>query len=604
MKRLSRRQRDVAAPLVGIVVTMILLSLVGPGLGEAVAQDEQPTPTPIPTPTAVPSFAVSLDRELPPGGAVGPGATLTYTATVTNLSGQDTGPVELAVRFNDALVASVLNISEGGSQAEAGEVIWAFPDGFGADEPPRLVKLQVTLKSSFPPGRNVLSANALLRAGNVEVARASTQPIEIQGPILQLDDVRLELQEDANVSGRLDAGDTVRVIVLFSNSGGTPAQNLSVVSDYPEELVAQIVDNPDGGLDDGRAITWSFEAIPADSQSRQVQFDMRLLDEFPAGVTSVPVPTLIRSGGAVRDELALEISVSGVSTVLEGFVCPLTLDQDDDKLADPDDELKCQITLSNLGDLDAGAVTVSTRFDAAVLDIITAEDAAGTPGNVEIVETDEGPQGTVTWQGFSVGAGQTVSLAFSARVLTPREGQLASVVAAKVERADASPIEVEVEVPLDEAGAPSTESELVQILQPEQGTGSLKEKPVLVTMLLGGFLIVSLLSIAVLTLRVLTIVEDDDRPALINTIFETLLLSLVLFAVMLLGLQNAIDRQAINSIIGGIVGYVGGRVVSRVGKAGKPAQPPGESPGGGAGVSGASSGSGKPGGTSGLMPSP
>ena len=47
---------------------------------------------------------------------------------------------------------------------------------------------------------------------------------------------------------------------------------------------------------------------------------------------------------------------------------------------------------------------------------------------------------------------------------------------------------------------------------------------------------------------------------------EILLLLIVLFSVIIMGVQNAIDRESINAIIGGIVGYVAGRVTSKTPK--------------------------------------
>ena len=76
---------------------------------------------------------------------------------------------------------------------------------------------------------------------------------------------------------------------------------------------------------------------------------------------------------------------------------------------------------------------------------------------------------------------------------------------------------------------------------------------------LGGF------SVFLLGALMIYRTQDDDAKA--QTFFgttEILLLLIVLFSVIVMGVQNAIDRESINAIIGGIVGYVAGRATTRI----------------------------------------
>ncbi|RPJ02577.1 MAG: hypothetical protein EHM39_01550 [Chloroflexi bacterium] len=58
--------------------------------------------------------------------------------------------------------------------------------------------------------------------------------------------------------------------------------------------------------------------------------------------------------------------------------------------------------------------------------------------------------------------------------------------------------------------------------------------------------------------------DDESKEAAFTGTTEIFLLLLVLFSVIIMGVQNAIDRESINAIIGGIVGYVAGRARTRM----------------------------------------
>jgi hypothetical protein len=109
-------------------------------------------------------------------------------------------------------------------------------------------------------------------------------------------------------------------------------------------------------------------------------------------------------------------------------------------------------------------------------------------------------------------------------------------------------------------------------VRPAQGQGLLSSTAVAV--LVGTFLFVSLLALVYVASRVLpntpeereALDTEEERTAnrrLVRELVEGIILTAILFSVMVLGLQNALDRNSINSIIAGIVGYVAGRVASQ-----------------------------------------
>jgi hypothetical protein len=111
----------------------------------------------------------------------------------------------------------------------------------------------------------------------------------------------------------------------------------------------------------------------------------------------------------------------------------------------------------------------------------------------------------------------------------------------------------------------------IQQTRPAQGQGILGAYAI--ALLIGSFLVLSLLSIVYVASRVLpgtveeretldTEEERADNRRLVRELLEGVILTAILFSVMILGLQNALDQNSVNSIIAGIVGYVGGRVAS------------------------------------------
>jgi hypothetical protein len=119
------------------------------------------------------------------------------------------------------------------------------------------------------------------------------------------------------------------------------------------------------------------------------------------------------------------------------------------------------------------------------------------------------------------------------------------------------------------AGPTGTPS--IQETRPAQGQGILGSYAI--ALLIGIFLMLSLLSIVYVASRVLpgtpeeresldSVEERADHRRMVRELMEGIILTAILFSVMILGLQNALDQDSVNSIIAGIVGYVAGRVAS------------------------------------------
>jgi hypothetical protein len=553
--------------IIGLIVglaTMLVLSA-APAAARQAEQDDTPTPEPA-IPTATPTFTLVITSELAAGGdqdgddEIEPGDIVAYTITLANSGQTASGPVEVVWEYDAAFISGVTQISNNGSLVDEGRVMWQI----AAVDPGESIELSLlaTLKARFPPGRNQLASTATVQSGATEFARAASPPLEVLGPVLQLTEVSSELVTDANSNGWIDPGDAVRFIISYSNSGGGPSQEASIVADYPEEFTRQIVNNPYEAQDDGSSLTWLVGSIPADAQTRTVSFTVTLSTEFPPGQTTYDVAISLRAGTVAADQRPLSVQVAGPNLTIRASHTFIT-DASQDGLVDEGDTIQVELQYQNVGSESATNATLTYEYDPARLEIIEV----GQEG------TDSPDVGVITWQIGVLERGGGGTATFQGRVLTllPDTPYLLNDVTISSDQASA---ETQHRLPVTSTVAPEltpTAPPLYSEVRPAQGEGLLS--PFSVAILIGGFLLLSLLSLTYVASRVLPGTPEerhaDDEESriaqrrLVREIVEGVVLTAILFTVMVLGLQNALDQDSVNSIVAGIVGYVAGRVASQ-----------------------------------------
>jgi uncharacterized repeat protein (TIGR01451 family) len=572
----KRHHLSLRGSLIGLLaglLTLALLNAVTAGGGVAIAQDNGtpvPTETPVPTatssPTPLPTLQIQAQAALAPdgdlngNGAANPGDVMLYTITVTN-AGEASGPVTLAATYDRTFVSGVAEISHGGTADETA-VVWNL-DGIGPGETIART-YRATLKGLFPPGRTQISGGVTVRAGAVEIARAAYPAFEVVGPSLRLVEQTAELLTDVDSNGRIDPGDTVRFTITYANSGGGPSQNATLVATFPAALTREIVSNPNEGTVGEGMITWDIGSVPADGETKQVQFAVGLQPQFTPGVTTYDVTVTIMGADAKIDEQALSTKVSGPNLV-SAATFQFEQDQDGDSRIDPGDTVRASVRYGNVGTDAASNVRLAVSFDATRYDV-TEIDSGG-------AIAPEGGTAVWTTPSLAAGASSTVSFLITVRSLPSGVGgDSFTVVLTSDQTPEArSQLQLPVDAPTPTPEPTATPEPIISETRPAQGQGILGGNSVAI--LIGAFLFLSLLSLAFVASRVLpgTAEEraelDEAEQAtyrrLVRELIEGVVLTAILFSVMVLGLQNALDQDSVNSIIAGIVGYVAGRVSSQ-----------------------------------------
>jgi hypothetical protein len=561
----------------GVSALTFLLLNIGGGMDRVAAQDEGeetpvPTETPLPTetmtPTPLPTLELSAVTELAPGGdlngngVANPGDTIQYSLMLAN-AGEPSGPVEVVVTFDKSFVSGISAISEGGS-ADEGQVHWDL-DGVGTGDVLDL-SFQVSLKRLFPPGRTQVTGAALVRSGAVEIARTGIPAYEVDGPNLKVVGVDQEMITDANSNGRIDPGDTVRFTISYQNSGGGPSQEATIVAAYPVDFTREIASNPDNGtLGDG-TLSWFVGSVPADEEVKTVQFSVALGDEFPAGTSTYDLGVTINGTSGVLDQSIANVKVSGPNLTTAASY-EFLVDQSGDGMLDAGDQLAVTIEYENIGTDAASNVILTASYNASILAV----------SNILAGGVQDAEAGTITWTLPTLDAGVSGAVTFNVDVLDlPLGTQLVRIgveIASDMTAPPGIQLDLPVEVPTPTVEPSPTPEPLYSEVKPAQGSGILSGGAV--AMLVGAFLFLSLLSLVFVASRVLPgsseeraeMLDTEEEQAahrrMVRELIEGVVLTAILFTVMVLGLQNALDQDSVNSIIAGIVGYVAGRVSSQ-----------------------------------------
>ncbi len=228
----------------------------------------------------------------------------------------------------------------------------------------------------------------------------------------------------------------------------------------------------------------------------------------------------------------------------------------------PSDNLKFSVRVWNTGNLrEDRLINVVLLYDTKTF---------RQPAEGSISDNGQSDGGTITWQiedGIFPGEDSAKVFSFDTEIrndlTTSTEGTVQVVVSnrAGVVLAQTDPLHIPAVVA---AEATTTAPQNGSTVQVPQGEGLFHDSGSF-ALLIGLFFSLGLIGIFVLGGLVIYLArEDESKEQAFTGTTEIFLLLLVLFSVIIMGVQNAIDRESINAIIGGIVGYVAGRARSRV----------------------------------------
>jgi len=567
----TRKRRGVLVGIGTTALTLLALNWIIPGNRLAVAQDA--TPTAIATvepgaiPTTVPTISLGVNAELTPtgdvsgNGAADPGDTITYTINATNNGDTPVDAVEIALIFDASFIGGTTPLTEG-AQLDTGRVSW----NLATFEPGAAETFSVAaqLNRRFPPGRSLVQASAVAHVDSVEIARENAPEIEVLGPNVRITDITFDLITDVAQNARIDPGDSIRFTISYANQGGGPSQDISVVADYPDEITEALVNVPEAAQQTEGALVWLVGSIPPGGEVTTVQFTVELASPFPPGVTTYNLHVSIQGASSTLDEQTLSVPIQGPSLLISPRA-EFLADTNGNNLADPGDVLRVTLQIANVGNETATNVSIKLSYAPAQVEITSVDQEGSKQSDV----------GVVSWNIASLDSGATEEVSFEMRLrtITPGNATLQMSTVVTSDQTGESRREVLVALnapPLTPTPGP-TATPSIQQTRPAQGQGILGAYAI--ALLIGSFLVLSLLSIVYVASRVLpgtveeretldTEEERADNRRLVRELLEGVILTAILFSVMILGLQNALDQNSVNSIIAGIVGYVGGRVAS------------------------------------------
>lgn len=565
--------RGILFGLIAALMTLGALNLIFPGKGIAEAQDD-PTPTVAteePTATATqtpaPSIRLEVTAELAPEGDVDkdgvadPGDVIVYAVTATNAGEETVGPFEVSLLFDSAFIGGTTPITRS-AQLDAGNVSWTVTELAAGES--ETFEVSAALNRRFPAGRTLVQAAAVARINSTEIARQAAPVIEVQGPNVRITESSFEVITDVAGNAQVDPGDTVRFTLSYANLGGGASQDFAVVVDYPDALTRTLVSVPEEAQESEGELRWQVASLPPTGEIQTIQFTVQLSETFPPGVTTYDLVVSLRGATATLDQQTLSVPISGVSLLITSRA-EFQTDADGDNLADVGDIINFTIQVANVGTEPATNANVRLSFEPPLLEIVGFDETG--------VADPAG--GAISWTLPTVDVGGTSELSFTARVRALPQGvdsiQMNVVTTSDQTVAFEREILLAVDVPPVVPTAGPTGTPSIQESRPAQGQGILGSYSI--AFLIGGFLLLSLLSIVYVASRILpgtpeersemdTLEERADHRRLVRELMEGIILTAILFSVMILGLQNALDQDSVNSIIAGIVGYVAGRVAS------------------------------------------
>lgn len=368
------------------------------------------------------------------GGSVKPGDVLDYTLIVSN-SG-DANAYALAVEDKIDSNLSILTVGEDGQQS-AGQIVWDQSQlaGLAQLDVDQQIALHFSAQVASPLDNNTRIANqALLRAQGLVAPIPSDDPatLAVDDPtvvsVVSAADLSGSTKQAFDLSGvaltEAHPGDVVVYVLDIRNSGDAVARDVVVRDELDSNLTSGAIS--DGGQLQGRTVTWSPSSTPAlaalqPGQALSLRVTVALNTPLDNGL-------LIANQGIMQVADAINPFVTddpssperGDPTLLTVVSAPdlsaFSKSVVDDNGGDfePGDLLRYEFVISNRGDAVAREIVVEDLVDTSHLQDISSSQGRW-DGTRLIFDSASDPR----LAEIGVGAGETLRLGFSARLLFP-----------------------------------------------------------------------------------------------------------------------------------------------------------------------------------------
>ncbi len=388
-----------------------------------------PAPTDIPPETEVPVLEVvkvaNHYDDVDGDGFISPGDILEYVITINNTSVYDAGDLGLEdpPDANTTLIVGSVSSSVGTIQEgnTAGDTSVLISDGTLAGGSSATVSFRVEINSPFPSGINSVSNQASVSATSIDIVLSNEAVTTvIAGPNFTAEKSD-SLQNDADGSGSLSPGDTLRYTVVISNDGNADATNV-IYADTPDTNTALVVGSvnvSDGTVNQGNGAGDTTVEVDLGTMlvndTVTITYDVTIDDPFPEGVAGVynqgvvscdEISDTLTDDPATGDED--DTTFAGVTNTKSMEITKadsLFVDIGGDGNVSPGDTLKYVIVIENTGVGDITGIVFSDSpgsYTALVAGSVTTDKGsdASSGGNVQVdVGTlNAGQQATITFQ--------------------------------------------------------------------------------------------------------------------------------------------------------------------------------------------------------------
>jgi uncharacterized repeat protein (TIGR01451 family) len=389
---------------------------------------------------------------------------------------------------------------------------------------------------------------------------ATPRPTAVPGANLAVEkSLDSQLVNDLNGDGLIDPGDTVRFTITFRNSGSENLSNVQLVDTYDDSVIDSILNITAGGVEnrDANTISWSLGDLRRAAPPGTVTYEAKFISQFPPQGPR-RVESLIKITSDQTDDTSASFSMDlRIPKLSVSKSREFITDADTDGQADPGDKIRYTIRVRNEGTVNAARVLIVDNYDQQFIE---------QPASISSPGVNNGD--VIRWDVPQLETGAELVVTYETTVLlTIPVGKSSIKNTVTVTSSGTSPITAEHSFDVDVHGTatPSKVPEQIPTGTPVAyiAAGPTTKDSISASAqawLTGGFLLLAL--VGMVALGVLVYLERDIPSFMRDGYVPTL----VMVAVVLLGLTGAVERSAIAGLIGTVAGYVLKGVVDTVGR--------------------------------------
>jgi len=315
-----------------------------------------------------------------------PGATFSYTITLTNMGNQDATNVVLS----DTLPADVsfAGASDGGYSATVSIVVWPpLPLLVSGASVTRV--LTVSVNPTLPAG-----VEWLVNTASVVDDRGYTATTQ-HGTLVEATPDLVLTKRDGGVNAT--PGELLTYTLTFTNTGEQGATGVSLAETVPAYTSFEAAASHPGWQCAGATCTYSIGDLPA-TVTREVTFTVRVASPLPATVANIVNTASITDDGNNGDDPTPPNNATTITMTVDAAPQLIISKTNDVDAVRPGDTLSYRITLTNTGNLEATGIRITDTLPLSTT-FIAASDGGGLSA-----------PGIVVWPPFNLpGGGASVT---------------------------------------------------------------------------------------------------------------------------------------------------------------------------------------------------